>query len=442
MANRTDKLKKHNETLDVRIQDLKKASSSDQAELRDLRAKLRLSEHERTQMVTKQIEAGELKKSESKLRAEIREKDLRIMELEKAAASEKKRREAAEINHLDLNAKADEELLSSRVAAKKLEALVDSAQAETRDAQTVLTAFKAECQCKEERLLAQLEQHQHLLRRVAEEYGSLVSRTVSTFDHTRLKKEHTTLLIHAERLERKLAGSRVQVVELTSMIRDAKEQIQFLKEELYQAEAYMPSDHHALVGTPSTSAPQSDSSLESIYYAIHQEFAGWRSEMQTVNIQSLELASDFYHLACEELLLAYSATDKQLQDEQLASQQHVANLSSALASHEAIAACLDTAQKERHAAEERLKIAEDLTDELRISSNSITNQLKETEEKMCLAAVANDVALKKEKNTVQALTSTVQKCRMAEDALRSEIELYAFPFSAVFFSTFTPFLLG
>lgn len=426
LADRTDKLKKHNEALDVRLQDLKKAASSDQAEIKDLRLTLRTSEHERTHMSTKQGEAAELKKSlqslESRRREEVKERDRRIAELEKAVMVEKRKREAAEAKHLELQAKGDEELLSSRQAAQKLEALVNTAQAETRDVQSALTSFKVQSECKEEALLAQLEQRQRLVGHVAEEYGRLVSRTVPISDHTRLKQEHTTLLVHTERLERKLARSQIQVVELTSMIRDANEQIQFLTIQLHEAEDDMSS---YLVDVPPTSSSQS-SSLETVYHAVHEEFMQWQNTMQKVETRSSELASDFYRLTCEQLLLAYSVVDKELQNARLASQQYAADLSSALASHEAIAACLETAQKEQRAADERLKTATELTDELRSSSDLITRQLRETEENMRLAAVSSGVALTKEQDTVQRLTNTVQKCRMAEDALRSEIELYVF----------------
>jgi chromosome segregation ATPase len=433
LADRTDKQKKYNDTLDLRIQDLKKAASSDHAEIKDLRVKLRMSEHERTQMSSKQAEVGELKKSmqsvESRRREEVRERDRRIAELEKAVAGEKKKRDAAETKYLDFKAKADEDLLSSREVTQKLEVLVNTTQAETRDVQRALTSFE----CKEAHLLVQLEQHQLLLRQVAEEYGRLVSRTVPISDHTRLKQEHTALLLRTERLERKFSRSQIQVVELSSMIRDANEQIQVLTAQLHEAEADMSSYHSALVDVPSALALQSSSSLESVYYAIHEEFAEWQNLMQAVDARSSELASDFYQLGFEELLLAHSVFDKELQKEKLASQQHAADLSSALASHEAIAACLETAQKERRAVEQRLKSVTELTDGLKSSSDSMARQLREMEEKMRLAAAANSVTLKKEKDTVQKLTSTVQKCRMAEDSLRSEIELYVFH-PSLFFS--------
>ena len=49
--------------LDARVQELKKTSMAEQAELRDLRVKLRSAEHERTQLAAKQSDAAEARKA-------------------------------------------------------------------------------------------------------------------------------------------------------------------------------------------------------------------------------------------------------------------------------------------------------------------------------------------------------------------------------------------
>ena len=422
LTDRSDKLRKHNKVLDLCVQDLKKAASSDQAEIKDLRVKLKMLEHEKPQLSDIK---NSLQSLESRRREEVRERDRRIADLEKAVAGERKKREAAETKYLELKSKCDQDFASSREATHKLEALVNTAQASTLDAQRTLSSLKVQSECHEQALLVQLEQYQLLLRQVAGEYGCLVSRTVPISDHTQLKLEYTTLLAHTDRLECRLSRSQIQVVELTSMIRDAKEQIEFLMTQLYEAELDMSSCFSALADVPSTLLLWS-SSFDSVYYAINEEFAEWRSAIQTVDARSSELASDFYHMAFEELLLAHSVIDKELQSEQLTSRQQAADLSSALASHKAIAACLEITQREQCATEGRLKTATDLTEKLKSSSHSVACQLSETEEKMRLAAAASSVALQKEKDTVQKLTSIVQKSRMAEDALRSEIEVYVF----------------
>jgi len=98
-ADRLEKLKKQNDTFEVRIQDMKKSMSADQAEIKDLRVKLRMAEHERTQLSSKQGEL-ETKKAlqavESRREGDVRERDRKIAELEKTLAGEKKKREGAD----------------------------------------------------------------------------------------------------------------------------------------------------------------------------------------------------------------------------------------------------------------------------------------------------------------------------------------------------------
>ena len=89
---RIDKQKKHEESLTSRINDLSKASNNDKTELRELRIKLKSAEHDKNQLASKQSSSSDLKKSlqtlEVKRRDELRERDKKILELEKRVASE------------------------------------------------------------------------------------------------------------------------------------------------------------------------------------------------------------------------------------------------------------------------------------------------------------------------------------------------------------------
>ena len=62
-ADRADKAKKQNDALEARLQDLKKINLSDQSEIKDLRMKLRVSEHERAQLSSKREGTSEMKKA-------------------------------------------------------------------------------------------------------------------------------------------------------------------------------------------------------------------------------------------------------------------------------------------------------------------------------------------------------------------------------------------
>ncbi|CCM05073.1 uncharacterized protein FIBRA_07279 [Fibroporia radiculosa] len=118
---RADKLKKQNDVLEARLQDLKKSNGVEQNELRELRTKLKAVEHERAQLATKQGEASDMKKAlqvaEAKRRDDLRERDKRIAELEKAFSSEKKRREMAEAKLTEVKVKVDAEKQEIRALA-------------------------------------------------------------------------------------------------------------------------------------------------------------------------------------------------------------------------------------------------------------------------------------------------------------------------------------
>ncbi|KAH9942451.1 uncharacterized protein BXZ73DRAFT_74707 [Epithele typhae] len=89
---RAEKLKRQTDALDARVQELKRTGAAETAELREARAKLRTSEHERTQLLARLGEA----KAEARRREDAKERERRVGELEKALAAERKKREAAE----------------------------------------------------------------------------------------------------------------------------------------------------------------------------------------------------------------------------------------------------------------------------------------------------------------------------------------------------------
>lgn len=365
-----------------------------------------------------------LQSLETKRKDEVREKDRRVAELEKALAGEKKKREAAEARLHDVKGKGDEELQSARVAVHATEAQLSTARAETQRAQSALADLEEESTTKEEAFLAQLEQHRRLLGQVAEEYGHLVSTSVPRTEHARLKQQLTLSQIRTLRLERKLANSEGQVMELANLIRQSKENSAFLTHQLREAEVEIHFAKEALLEAASIRPVEPDMSLIQSLHDISEDLTHTRAEIHTVDKKASDLSAEFYRLKSEELLLAYTIADKQLSEAELTAQQHASDLSSALASHEAIAALLESVQKERVAVDGQLKAATESTDKLRASSEYLTRQVAEIEGKLREAAGAHEVALKKERDTVKRLTGAVQTVRMAEDAMRAEIETY------------------
>jgi len=416
--------------LDIRIQEFKKAACADQAEIKDLRVKLRMSEHERMQLTAKNGEAAELRKAlqalESKRRDGIREREWKIAELEKSVAGERKKSESAEARLREMKGKGDEDIQAVRAVAQDLQGQVNEAQNAARQAQLSLGALQEATAFKEEALLAQLEQHRSLLGKVAQEYARLASITVATSIHSRVKAESTILQMHVLRLERKLANSEEQVIELANLIRQTKDQNAFLAQRLRDVEEESGLCWHALLEKKRNPEDDPgfpyDRSLENDLVVIGGDILASRILIPEVCARDSELSSDFYRVICDELLFMYSIADEELQEQEAVAQQHAVDLSSALATRESFLAQLEIVRAEREMALEQLNILTESMAELKRTSEILKRDLAEMEGKMRADESRNEELLKKEREAVQRLTGVVQMNRMAEDGLRAEIE--------------------
>jgi chromosome segregation ATPase len=260
-AERFEKQRKSNAILEARIEELRKITTSDQSELKDLRHKLRVLELEREKALSKQPEINELKKSlatiEAKQKEELKDRDRRIAELDKHLQTEKKKHESFEIRAQDAKRGLVEEAQSNRVAIQQLEALVQEAQEECRVAKDRSHQIEQNACSREEALVERLEQHRTLLSTVAEQYGALASQSVSLATHDRLKQDHVLLQFRQLRLERKLANAEGQVVELAHLIRHLNEKNTYLQQELSSTlEGFYPLAHF------DKPAPGDDDTLE------------------------------------------------------------------------------------------------------------------------------------------------------------------------------------
>ncbi|KAJ7703281.1 hypothetical protein B0H17DRAFT_1194478 [Mycena rosella] len=399
-ADRLEKQKKQNALLDVRIQDLKKVSSTEQAELKDLRVKLRMSEHERGQLSFKQGEAGELKKAiqalESKRREDIREKDRAIADLEKSAAGERKKRELAETRLQELQGRGDAELAKAQSFRQQLA----QAQEETRHAVESAAAAETEAAEKQQWVLDQLEQHRALLARVAEDYARLAAESVSAAIHSKLKHEHGVLQIRIWRLERKLANSEGQITELVNLIRHAHNtnavfarEIQDLQEE---CDFYRWTPAARLEDAPQLAPLYAD--LAAAMRDLHETKS------------SIQLSDNLLATSLAELYMSQLEQERQTSHD---ARVRGENLETEVAK----------TRQERDDHYNQLTAATTMVDEVRTSVARAEQQRSELEHKMNAVTRQSDMASTNHKKAVQQLTETVQRNRMTEDGLRSEIEL-------------------
>ena len=402
--------------MEVRIQDLKRSSSADQSEIKALRAKLKAYEQERTQIATRQEDVAESKRAlqalENRRREEIRERDKVIADLEKSLASEKRKRELAEARIDDVRAKDDEQVREARSAAQRSEAQLNDARNQVRLASAALAILESKSAFKEEELTMQLEQFRSILAAAAEQYGQLASTTIPLPVHTRVKYKNSALRLRVLRLETKLANAKGQVAELANLVRHTTEENRFLSAQLRDVEDEVNFYSHALKDAKNVRDNRSEIIFER---SAREDLA----VIQEENALESEAACQVYRLMCEELWPLCSLLEDSLRERDELVQQYAVDLDATSTARNLLASQLEALEADH---EEQLKNLIKSRDELKATSETSGKQWRETEARMLAEMSKHEEMMRKERDTVQRLTSTIQKSRMAEDGLRAEVD--------------------
>ena len=421
------KLKKQNEAYDSRVQELKKSNLASQSDIKELRAKLRVSEHERTQLSSRQGDHDEAKKVlhalDTRHKDELREKDRAIAALEEALRKEQKKAEGLESKLLETRSSADSELLDERRAKKALESQLRQAQMDSEQAKHALHAQRGEAVDSEEALLSQLDQHRRMMSRVAAEYGKLASSTVSLATHNDAKREATALRLRVHRLERKLANSESQVVELAQLIRHTNEDNEILLSRLEEAEQ----DLAFYVGELAASndhEPHDDHTyreLDDLVRDARVDLLQSQVHLHQVLESDATLWSTFESLRNDQLLFhAFSLLrhadsarhDADAYSKQLVSAQHQ--------NSELLRQVTATRSEQDKLKHELADNSRALT-EARTSQESLKHQLEAEKQKAKSETARMEQAVRREKEARDRATADVQKSKAAEGALTSEI---------------------
>ncbi|KAI9060302.1 hypothetical protein FKP32DRAFT_1656684 [Trametes sanguinea] len=424
---RAEKLKKQNDALESRVQELKKTTTTEQAELRELRVKLRASEHERTQLAAKQSDAGEARKAlqaaETRRKDELRERDRKIAELEKSLAMERKKRETAEAKWQEVKGKTDDRVQQALTVAQELESQLQESREETRAAQQALEQAEARAGNIEEDLLARLEQHRAMLARVAEEYSRLASTSVARSIHDRAKQEAITWQLRGNRLERKLANSEGQVVELANLIRQVKEENAFLASQLVEAQSEVEAYRHTLHDIPSSLAiPDHLHDLVDSLAAIVREQLDSAGETHQIIQTDLNLWYSLYRLQRDSLVYHSTTLNKELDIAHSHSEQRVKELAAAEATQAHLSESLKRAQADHAEAQRMLAETTASLAEAKAHEESYQKQLEVVKADSHAEITRIEQSLQREKEAAQRLSSAVHKAKQAEQFLRSEVE--------------------
>ncbi|KAI0030794.1 hypothetical protein K488DRAFT_11719, partial [Vararia minispora EC-137] len=213
-----------------------------------------------------------------------------------------------------------------------------------------------------------------LLARAADAYGRLSATTVPQSTHTHLQGAYTALERHTFRLERKLASSEAQVIELAQLIRQTNEERLFVFGRLCEVEEER--DH---------------------YISAYRNLA--------------DSATFLYRIALSDIAeeRAQIITHKKLLDN--------ATVSHATLTRELQRTLDELASARRDNEEVVAKLKEAKADTLEIEKKfDVAAQEKRAEERKLQQTLA------REKEAAQKFVSTMQMHKTAEDTLRNEVE--------------------
>ncbi|KZV63376.1 hypothetical protein PENSPDRAFT_616693 [Peniophora sp. CONT] len=425
-----EKLKKHSDAHDARLQDLRRAALTDQTELKDLRAKLCLVEAERTQLATKHGEAGDAKRALHKLEAQrredqvaaearrkedLRERDRRIAELEKSLSVEKKRRETAETRASELRGKSDGRTEQARSEAKSLDADLKAARTETARAQQELQATLTRV----DDLSGQLDGLHAMLSRVTEAYATLSTSSVARATHTRLRNSHLALELRNHRLERKLANSEAQVVELAQLIRQAHHDKTFALQCLRDLEAerdYYASACRDAARVDAQAEDDTDNAVDATVDSLRLD-----KDIADAATSSYRSLAHYYFLLNRDLMTAYRGSLDDLTDEQAQTATRDKTLAKEVAARAELVREMQSVREELSAARHEHEEVQSQLRDARVDHSQLQDKLSATERERQKEATVHQQVLRREQESAQRLASAIKMHKAAEDALRSEI---------------------
>ena len=426
---RIDKLKKQVDAQDTKIQDLRRSALTDQTEIKDLRAKLRVAEAERAGFQTKYNEAVRTKQTVDSTNAarrdELKERDKRISELERTIGLEKQRRENVEAQLRDaVRGKAEEDRKRSGESAKA-RTHIEQAEVETAQVKAERDADRRQGEAQREELVARLEALRDMLLQAATHYGKLVSETVSKTVHDQLRQEHNSLQFHAFRLERKLVNTEAQVAELAGLVRQTQDASGLLEDELRTAkedrnwyrvalEDIRADFSSGIVGT--IHAPLADTLATAQKEHLLSEL-----EIQHALFTGERRSARFYAGLYKQLAASCVTMRADLDAELLVSQTQAVELQTAKVFQDSTTADLNATRTELESTRKQLEETLSSLSAVKVKEAGLVQEIKEVKSQNKEQMTTHKQALQKEKETASKLATGLQQSKVAEEELRAEI---------------------
>lgn len=400
LTERFEKQKKHSDSLEARLHELKKSTLGEQADLKELKTKLRTSEHERNQLLAKQGESNQAKKAAQLKRDDMRDKDRRILELDKSLVAERKRRETLETLLHGHQGKGNEETSSLRTALRIAQDTAQMSQEEATSLRQSLDRLEEESSGERQLASEELDHHRHLVAGIAEEFGKLAASSVPLNAHHNVQDENCRLQLHVARLERKHTNVQGQVKELAHYLRQLQEENSLLRRDLTDAEAVL-------------ALERSSASVTIPPHQIHPHpllFALELGEQDRINFlfqaksEDRALLAQSYDLLQSALLSALVEAEAEADMASAVGNQYLSAWRELHTSRDALSETNETLRGQNT--------------ELQTTRHDLEARLSELRE----AVESGNSDLKQEKDNGQRLLTTIQKARQAEAGLRTEIE--------------------
>ncbi|KAG9053535.1 hypothetical protein FS842_007913 [Serendipita sp. 407] len=227
-------LKKQNELAEAKAQDSKKVLQSAQAEITELRTKLRNQEKYKSVA----LEVEQLKKTVAVMESANREKDLRAVELEKNLREEGKMAENAQQNVKTAEERIlniTQKLNETREQLSNLELKCSETELQLEEALASLNSTEKASDDDRNTLQKEVELLRSMLATCTQMYGVLSEATV---DKSLLEAERSLHRITQSKLlklERRMSDRDIQNQELVSLIRWKEEQRQLVSSSLQDA---------------------------------------------------------------------------------------------------------------------------------------------------------------------------------------------------------------
>lgn len=346
------------------------------------------------------------------------------MELEKALAVEKKKREGAEGRLSEMKGKVNDEVKEAKGVAFERETELRQLRVQAQEANESLESTRREAARTEERLLEELDMVQSLLRHAAQEYGRLASTTISLSTHQALRLNFDAIQLQNHWLERKLANSESRVQELTSLVQQFKEHNTLLQTQLLDSEQlasfYRQSWQDLLVEHEPEETP--NYSLLDDLFVLQRDDQALATDAQDTLAITAQVIVDSYRSSARATLSSLVSSLHEVDMERLRTEQTNTALETMKASRDTAVAEAEKLRSDVNTIRSQLSELKDSMESHKAQEAALLQQLKAAKSAASSKAAEHEQFIQKERDINQRLSQTVQKHKAAEDALRAEIE--------------------